>query len=141
MPKFITKIRMYRSQDEIASFFVSLILINQVKKNPHKLLSICFGLLALFTMVHVAWNPTVSIYFLSTKKCNKHTCKNQSLSHNNPCFQCNTAVMNFLISNTSEIRFHDINQSTVPMYSYAKILKHGQPTWTNDYVLDPYFSV
>ena len=47
-------------------------------------------------------------------------------SHNNPCFQCNTAITNFLISNTCEIRFHDvIGQSTVPMYSYAKILKHG----------------
>ena len=53
------------------------------------------------------------------------------LSHNNPCFQwkCNTAITNFLISNTCEIRFHDvIGQSTVPMYSYAKILKHGRPT-------------
>ena len=50
------------------------------------------------------------------------------LSHNNPCFQCNTAITNFLISNTCEIRFHDvIGQSTVPMYSYAKVLKHGRP--------------
>ena len=48
------------------------------------------------------------------------------LSHNNPCFQCNIAITNFLVSNTCEIRFHDvIRQSTVPMYSYAKILKHG----------------
>ena len=48
------------------------------------------------------------------------------LSHNKPCFQCNTAITNFLVSNTCEIRFHDvIGQSTVPMYSYAKILKHG----------------
>ena len=52
--------------------------------------------------------------------------QNYTLSHNNPCFQCNTAVTNFLISSTCEIRCHDvIGQSTVPMYSYAKILKHG----------------
>ena len=49
-----------------------------------------------------------------------------NLSHNNPCFQCNTAITNFLVSNTCEIRFHDvIGQSTVPMYSSTKILKHG----------------
>ena len=48
------------------------------------------------------------------------------LSHNNPCSQCNTAITNFLVSNTCKIRFHDvIGQSTVPMYSSAKILKHG----------------
>ena len=29
-------------------------------------------------------------------------------SHNNPCFQCNIAITNFLVSNTCEIRFHDI---------------------------------
>ena len=48
------------------------------------------------------------------------------LFHNNPCFQCNKAITNFLVFNTCEIRFHDvIGQGTVPMYSYAKILKHG----------------
>ena len=63
------------------------------------------------------------------------------LSYNNPCFQCNAAITKFVISNTCEIRFHDvIGQSTVPMYSYAKILKHGRPTRPNEYVLDPYFS-
>ena len=42
------------------------------------------------------------------------------------CFPCNIAVTNFLVSNTCEIRFHDvIGQSTVFMYFYAKILKHG----------------
>ena len=52
------------------------------------------------------------------------TGRNQILSHNNPCFQCNIAITNFLVSNTCEIRFHDVKgQSTVPMYSYAKILK------------------
>ena len=60
------------------------------------------------------------IYQYPTKLTNKY------LTPNNPCFQCNTAITNFLISNTCEIRFHDvIGQSTVPMYSYAKILKHG----------------
>ena len=48
------------------------------------------------------------------------------LSHENPCFQCNIAITNFLVSNTCEIRFHDvIGQSTVSMYSYAKKSK----TW------------
>ena len=48
------------------------------------------------------------------------------LSHNNPCFQRNIVITNFLVTNTCEIRFHVIiGQSTVPMYSYAKILKHG----------------
>ena len=52
--------------------------------------------------------------------------KSKYLSHSNPCFQCNIAIMNFLVSNTCEIRFHDvIDQSTVSMYSYAKVLKHG----------------
>ena len=52
--------------------------------------------------------------------------KHMHLSHNSPCFQCNIAITNFLVSNTCEIRFHDvIGQSTVPMYSYAKIPKHG----------------
>ena len=31
-----------------------------------------------------------------------------------------------------------IRQSTVPMYSYAKIPKHGLPTWPNEYVFEPY---
>ena len=36
------------------------------------------------------------------------------LSHNNPCFQCNIAIINFLVSHTCEIRFNDvIGQSTV----------------------------
>ena len=55
-----------------------------------------------------------------------HSIQNEILSHNNPCFQCNTAITNFLVSNTCEIRFHDvICQSTVPMYSPAKNSK----TW------------
>ena len=63
-----------------------------------------------------------------------------SLSYNNPCFQCNIAITSFLISHTCGIRLHDvICQSTVPMYSYAKIPKHGWPTWRNEYVLGPYF--
>ena len=30
------------------------------------------------------------------------------ISHNNPCFRCNTAITNFLVSNACEIRFHDV---------------------------------
>ena len=48
------------------------------------------------------------------------------LSHNNRCFQCNIAIMNFHVSHTCEIRFHDVRgQSTVYMYSYANIPKYG----------------
>ena len=40
----------------------------------------------------------------------------QLLSHNNPCFQCNIAITNFLVSYKCEIRFHNvIGQSTVHM--------------------------
>ena len=50
----------------------------------------------------------------------------KSLPYNNPCFQCNIAITNFLVSHACEIRFNDfIGQSTVPMYSYAKNPKHG----------------
>ena len=50
------------------------------------------------------------------------------LSHNNPCFQCNIAITNFLVLHTCEIRFHDVINRTVHMFtsSYAKIPKHGQ---------------
>ena len=55
----------------------------------------------------------------------------QHLSHKNSCFQCNIAITNFLVSNMCEIRFNDIiGQSTVPMYSYARIP-----------VLEPYFLI
>ena len=49
------------------------------------------------------------------------------LSHNNTCFQYDIPITNFLVSHMYKVRFHDIiDQSTVHMYSYAKILKHGQ---------------
>ena len=39
------------------------------------------------------------------------------LSHNNPCFQRNIAITNFLASHTCEIRFNDvIGLSTIHMY-------------------------
>ena len=48
------------------------------------------------------------------------------LSHKNPCFPCNIAITNFLVSNTCEIRFHDvIGQSTV---HYVFLLKKFK-TW------------
>ena len=58
------------------------------------------------------------------------------LSHNNPCFQCNIAIMNFLVSNTCEIRFHTCISHCLYVYimmsSYAKNPKHGQTNmfWT-----------
>ena len=38
------------------------------------------------------------------------------LSHNNPCFPCNIAITNFLVSNTCKIRFHDVIDRTIPMF-------------------------
>ena len=56
------------------------------------------------------------------------------------CFQNNIAITNIHVSHTCEIRFDNaIGQSTVPMYSYAKIPKHSRPTWPNAYVWEPYF--
>ena len=54
------------------------------------------------------------------------------LSHNHPCFKFNAAMItNFLVSQTCEVRFHEVmGQSTVHMYSNAKIPKHGWPTQT-----------
>ena len=46
-----------------------------------------------------------------------------SLSHNNSCFQRNIAITKFLVSQTCKIRFDA--QSTVTMYTCAKIPKHG----------------
>ena len=59
------------------------------------------------------------------------------LSHNSPYFPCNIAITNFLVSYTCEIRFHDVTDRTVHMFtsSYAKIPKHGQTSM----FLDPYF--
>ena len=55
-----------------------------------------------------------------------HVYAEPHLSHKNPCFQSNIAITNFLVSNTREIRFHDvIGQSTVHMYAYTKNSK----TW------------
>ena len=39
------------------------------------------------------------------------------LSHNNPCFQCNIAITNFLVPNTCEIRFHDVIYRTVRIFT------------------------
>ena len=30
------------------------------------------------------------------------------LAHNNPCFKCNIAIRNFLVTYTYEIRFNDV---------------------------------
>ena len=39
------------------------------------------------------------------------------LSHNNPSFQCNIAITNFLVLHTCEIRFRDIIDRTVHMFT------------------------
>ena len=62
------------------------------------------------------------------------TFTNRLLSHNNSCFPCYIAIMNYLILYTCEIRFYDVIDRTVHMFtsSYAKIPKHGQMSmfWT-----------
>ena len=62
---------------------------------------------------------------------------NRGLSHSNLCFPCNIAITNFLVSHTCEIRFHDVIDRTVHVFtfmtsSYAKIPKHGKMSlfWT-----------
>ena len=60
------------------------------------------------------------------------------LLHNNPCFQSNIAITNFLVSLTYGIRFNDvIGRSTRPMYSKAKIPKYD----CHGHVLKPSLTV
>ena len=64
-----------------------------------------------------------------------HFVKDDILSHNDSCFQCNIAITNFLVSNKCEIRFHDvIGQSTVHLYSkflnLADLHGHMSMFWT-----------
>ena len=40
-----------------------------------------------------------------------------SLSHNNPCFQCTIDIPNFLVSYTCEIRFNDVIDCTVNLFT------------------------
>ena len=69
----------------------------------------------LFSVERVDWEPVTYLKYMYF-----------DLSHNNPFFQCNIAITNFLVSHTCEIRFNDvIGQSTIRMYSYAEILKHS----------------
>ena len=44
-------------------------------------------------------------------------CLNLFLSHNNPCFQYNKAITNFLVSHMLEIGFHDVIDRTVRMFT------------------------
>ena len=53
------------------------------------------------------------------------------LSHNNPCFQCYIPIKNVLVLHVLYVY--------LLMSSYTKIPKHDWPTWSNEYVLDPYF--
>ena len=41
----------------------------------------------------------------------------ETLSHNNPCFRCNIAISNFLVTHTCEIRFHDDINRSVRMFT------------------------
>ena len=71
---------------------------------------------------------TANSYGLYGNSSKDFGCKTRenNLSHNNHRLQCNVAITNCLISDTYKMGFHDvIGQSTVPVYSYAKISKHG----------------
>ena len=64
-----------------------------------------------------------------------------TLSQNNACFRCNIAITSFLVSHMFEIRLHDVKRFH---YKYVYILtssyaKRGLPTWSNEYVLEPFF--
>ena len=62
-----------------------------------------------------------------------------SLSHNNPCFQCDIAITNFLVLHTCEIRFHDVIGRSVHVYVF---LRKNSKTWLTCIdlcVLDPCF--
>ena len=39
------------------------------------------------------------------------------LSYDNPCFSCNIAIKNFLVSDTREIKFYDVRDRTVRMFT------------------------
>ena len=88
--------------------------------------SLCVTLSGIATLLIIC--PTDYIILPHRLLWEKENKTNLIWSHKNPCFQCNVAITNFLVSHTCEIRFNDfIGQSTVPMYSYSKIPKHGWP--------------
>ena len=53
------------------------------------------------------------------------------LSHNNPCFPCNIAIRNFLVSHMCEIRFHNVTDHCL---HHDIILCKNSKTWPNEYV-------
>ena len=58
------------------------------------------------------------------------------LSHNNPCFRCNTAITYFLVLHMCEIRFRDVIDRT--MHLFTSWRKNSE-TWPNEYVFGPLF--
>ena len=50
------------------------------------------------------------------QKNNRHSVR-LVLSHNNPCFPCNIAITNFLVLHTCEIKFHNVIDCTVRMFT------------------------
>ena len=80
-------------------------------------------------------------YLIVASECQHYNLANHNvICIHNICFKCNITITNFLVSHTCEIRIDDVvGQSTVPIYSYAKIPKHGLPTWPNEYEFEPYF--
>ena len=59
------------------------------------------------------------------------------LSHNNPCFQCNIAIANCLLSHTCEIRFNDALCRCIPTQKNSKTWLTYMAKWV---FLEPYFS-
>ena len=41
----------------------------------------------------------------------------KDLSHNNPCFPCSIPITNFLVKNKCEVRFHDVINCTVHVFT------------------------
>ena len=102
---------------------------NKASLNKHihnftscKLPSIHFLLLPKLVKIHIAFRQSekhVNLSFVlgyGNPQNGFRNC-NAILSHDNPCFLCNIAVTNFLVSNTCEIRFRDAIDHTVRMYT------------------------
>ena len=57
-------------------------------------------------------------------------CVNLFLSHNNPCFSCNVAITNVLVSHTCEISFHDVIDCSNCTHVY--IMTSSYDLWSKD---------
>ena len=64
------------------------------------------------------------------------------LSHNNRCFLFNIAITNFLVLHTCEIRFHDVIDRTVHMFtSRHHPTQKFQFIWPNECFVPLFFNL